>query len=209
MPESYTQLQPDSTGAKIRARLRTIGSNDVQEFGMQWSGMPTYYVLAESVAPALNKNMLTVTNASGSGLFLTMKKIFIINMQEVAVTGARVRMNAYRYLGVTAHTGTALTPEKPDSESANLPAQVTITTGSSITAATSNIMFPLTFATDEALLTQTSNSQQILAGFNWAVAGEEVQELRIREGEGFGIRNMTNTTVGSLSFLLVFTAVEA
>jgi hypothetical protein len=43
------------------------------------------------------------------------------------------------------------------------------------------------------------------AGINWLPEGSEVQEIRLREGEGITIKNITSTTLGSYAYLIVFT----
>lgn len=203
MAESYTQVPPNSTGNKLRSRSRVIGADTVHEQAVFTGAMPTYYALADNVAFAANKQMLSVLNAAGSGVVVALKKLFLIDLQLSSVTGVALRQDVKR---MTAHSGgTTITPEKADSQNAALPAQVTVRTGAT-SVTEGNLMFPLTFANDEVGATQAFPSGTMLAGWNWFPEGIEVQEFRLREGEGMTIKNITSTTVGSFAYFLVFTA---
>lgn len=70
-------------------------------------------------------------------------------------------------------------------------------------------MFPLTFTNDEAGATQAFPSTQLMAGLNWVPEGVEIQEMRLREGEGITIKIITNSTVGQFAWLIVFTIDDA
>lgn len=202
MPESYTQVPPNSTGNKLRTRTRTIGANTVHEQAVFTAALPTYYVLADAVAFAANKQMISILNGAGSGVMVTVKKLFLIDLQLSSATGVAVRQDVKR---ITAHSGgTAITPQSVDSANPALPAEVTARTGAtSVTEGA--LLFPLTFTNDEVGATQAFPSTQLLAGLNWMPAGEEIQEFRLREGEGITVKNITSTTVGSFAYLFVIT----
>ena len=202
MAESYTQVPPNSTGNKMRTRQRVIGANTVQEQAVFSGAMPTFYALADAVAFAANKQMISLYNAAGSGVLVVLKKLYLINLQLSAVTGVAVRQEFKRFSAV--HTGgTAITPVSCDSSNAALPAGVTAKTGATLTDVT--LLFPLTFANDEVGATQAFPSVQLQAGINWLPEGMEVQEVRLREGEGVTVKNITSTTVGSFAYMMVFT----
>ena len=202
MPESYTQVPPNSTGNKMRTRTRTIGANTVHEQSVFSGSLPTYYALADAVAFAANKQMLSILNAAGSGKMIVLKKLFLIDLAIAAVTGVALRQDVKR---ITAHSGgTAITPQSADSTNPALPAEVTVRTGAtSVTEGA--LLFPMTFSNDEVGATQAFPSAQLLAGLNWFPEGQEVQEIRLREGEGLTIKNITTTVIGSFAYLLVFT----
>ena len=69
-------------------------------------------------------------------------------------------------------------------------------------------MFPIVFTNDETGATQAFPTTALQAGINWLPEGQEVQEIRLREGEGVTIKNITSTTVGSYAYMLVFTLDE-
>lgn len=201
MAESYTQVPPNSTGNKIRTRTKSIGGNTVHEQAVYQAALPTYYALADAVAFAANKHHISIMNAAGSGKVVSVKKMFIINTQLTALTGVAVRADVKR---MTAHSaGTAITPVSCDSLNASLPAEITVKTGATVTE--SSLLFPLTFTNDEAGATQAFPSTQLMAGINWMPEGVEIQETRLRPGEGLTVKQITSTTVGQFAWLIVFT----
>lgn len=202
MPDSFTQVPPNSTGNKMRTRSRVIGSDTVHEQAVFQGAMPTYYAVADAVAFAANKHMISLYNAAGSGKLVVLKKLYLINVQLTAVTGVAVRQDFKRFSAV--HTGgTAVTPTACDTSNAALPAGVTVKTGATVTDL--SLLFPLAFSNDEIGATQAFPSAQLQAGINWLPEGSEVQEVRLREGEGVTVKNITSTVVGSFSYMLVFT----
>lgn len=202
MPESFTQVPPNSTGNKMRTRSRVVGADTVHEQAVFNGALPTYYALADAVAFAQNKQMISLHNAAGSGVMVVLKKMFLINLAIASVTGVMLRQDVKRFTAV--HTGgTTVTPTTCDSTNPALPAGVTCKTGATVTDLT--LLFPLTFNNDEVGATQAFPSTSLQAGINWLPEGNEVQEIRLREGEGITIKNITNTVVGSFAYLIVFT----
>lgn len=206
MPESYIQVPPNSTGSKVRTRSRVIGANTVHEQAVYQAALPTYYALADAVTCAQNKQVISVLNDTGSGKVVALKKLFIINTQLSTVTGVALRSDVKR---ATAHSGgTVVTPASADSANPAIPAQITVrTAATSVTEST--LLFPLTYTNDEVGATQAFPSAQLMAGLNWFPEGAEVQEVRLREGEGLTIKQITNSTVGQFAWLIVFTIDDA
>ena len=58
------------------------------------------------------------------------------------------------------------------------------------------------FPDDEMLLTQASGAQQLFSGINWIPEGLELQEYTLREGEGLTIKQITNSTVGNVTWIV-------
>lgn len=203
--DSYTQVPPNSTGNKMRTRSRVIGSDTVHEQAVFNGALPTYYALADAVAFAANKHMISIHNATGTGKMIVLKKMFLINLSLSAVTGVALRQDVKRFSAV--HTGgTAITATTCDSTNPALPAGVTIKTGATLTDVA--LLFPIVFTNDETGATQAFPTTALQAGINWLPEGQEVQEIRLREGEGVTIKNITSTTVGSYAYMLVFTLDE-
>ncbi len=96
MVESYTQVPPNSTGNKMRTRLRTIGANDVHEQAVFAAAAPTFYATADAVALSANKHHLSLFNGAGSGVLIAVKKLFQINLSLTAVTGVALRFDIKR-----------------------------------------------------------------------------------------------------------------
>ena len=206
MPESYIQVPPNSTGSKVRTRSRVIGANTVHEQAVYQAALPTYYALADAVTCAQNKQVISILNDTGSGKVVALKKLFIINTQLSTVTGVALRSDVKR---ATAHSGgTVVTPASADSTNPAIPAQITVrTAATSVTEST--LLFPLTYTNDEVGATQAFPSAQLMAGLNWFPEGAEVQEVRLREGEGLTIKQITNSSVGQFAWLIVFTIDDA
>ena len=202
MTESYTQVPPNSSGNKMRTRSRIVDAATVHEQAVFQGALPTYYALADAVAFAANKQMISLYNAAGSGKLVVLKKLYLINLQLAAVTGVAVRQEFKRF--TAAHSaGTLVVPVPCDSANPAIPAGVTVRTGATVTDLT--LLFPLTFANDEVGATQAFPSVQLQAGINWLPEGSEVQEVRLREGEGVTVKNITSTVIGSFAYMFVFT----
>lgn len=206
MPESYIQVPPNSTGSKVRTRSRVIGANTVHEQAVYQAALPTYYALADAVTCAQNKQVISILNDTGSGKVVALKKLFIINTQLSTVTGVALRSDVKR---ATAHSGgSTITPVAADSTNPAIPAQITVrSAATSVTEST--LLFPLTYTNDEVGATQAFPTAQLMAGLNWFPEGAEVQEVRLREGEGLTIKQITNSSVGQFAWLIVFTVDDA
>lgn len=206
MPESYIQVPPNSTGSKVRTRSRVIGANTVHEQAVYQAALPTYYALADAVTCAQNKQVISILNDTGSGKVVALKKLFIINTQLSTVTGVAIRSDVKR---ATAHSGgSTITPVAADSTNPAIPAQITVrSAATSVTEST--LLFPLTYTNDELGATQAFPTAQLMAGLNWFPEGAEVQEVRLREGEGLTIKQITNSSVGQFAWLIVFTIDDA
>lgn len=202
MAETYVQLPPDSTGKKLRTRNRTIGANDVHEQAVYQASLPTYYVLADAVAHAANKHHLSIMNAAGSGKVVAIKKLFHINLSLAAVTGVAERFDVKK---ITAHSGgTAITPQSCDSDNPAIPGQITAATGA--TSVTEGpILYPITTQNDELTAANTATANYFMQGLNLQPEGIEVQELRLRPGQGMTVKQITSSTVGSFAWLAVIT----
>ena len=201
MAESFTQVPPNSTGNKMRTRSRAIGADTVHEQGVFTAALPTYYAVADAVAFANTKTHFSIVNESGSGVLISIRKLFPINVSIGALTGAALRMEARK---LTAHSGgTAITAQSCDSTNPALPAQVTIKTN--VTPTGTTLLYPFIITTEEETATAALTKNVFQAMTNLQPEGPEQQEYRLREGEGFSIYQSTNATVGSFAWFMVFT----
>lgn len=201
MAEGYTQVPPNSTGNKLRTRTRTIGANTVHEQAIFTAALPTYYALADAVALAANKHHISIFNATGSGVVVAVKKLFQINLSLAAVTGVALRFDMKRTTAQSA--GTAITPVSMDTDNPALPSQVTVNTNGTITEG--SLLYPFTTQSDEITAANTAVANYLTQFGNLALESTEMQELRLREGQGFTVKQITSSTVGSFAWLMAFT----
>lgn len=202
MAEAFTQVAPNSTGNKMRTRSRTISGNVVHEQGVFVGAAETWYALADAVVPAASKHHIALFNAAASGKIVKVRKVFPINVHLVAVTGVALRFDYKRATASSA--GTLITPTPADSLNAALPAGVTVRTGGTVTEGA--LLWPQILSSEE----MAANTSQLIASvlnamLNAVPEGNEVQELTLREGEGFTVKQITSSTVGSYAWLLAFT----
>ena len=202
MAETFTQIAKESTGNKIRENSRVIGTNTVKEQFSYQTARQTYLVIAEDCAFANSKQHISIFNGLGSGKVLRVSKLFMTNMlANVVVSGGARRLDVKRATNLSG--GVDLTPLKHDSTNDDVPSQVLIKTGASLTEGV--LLFPLVFPDDEMLLTQNSAAQQIFSGINWIPEGIEIQEVALNEGEGITVKQITSSTAGITTWIIVFT----
>ena len=200
MPESYTQVPPNSTGNKMRTRTRVIGSDTVHEQGVFHGALPTYYALADAVAFAANKQHISIFNNAGSNQVIAIRKMFHINLSLAAVTGVAVRFDVKK---TTAQSvGTAITANSADSANPAL-SGLQIATGATVTEGA--ILYPITTQNDELTAANTAIANYLMQFGNLALEGIEQQEYRLRPGEGMTVKQITSTTVGTFAWPIAFT----
>ena len=200
MAESYSQIPPNSTGNKMRTRSRLIGADTVHEQAVFTAAMPTYYALADAVALAANKHHIAIFNQAGSNQVISIKKIFQINLSLSAVTGVALRFDVKKATAVSA--GTAITAQSVDSTNPAL-TNVTINTNGTVTEGA--LLYPYITQSDEVTAANTAVANYLTQYNNLALESPEIQEHRLRPGEGMTIKQITSSTVGSFAWLVAFT----
>ncbi|MGH9970670.1 MAG: hypothetical protein ACREBG_23165 [Pyrinomonadaceae bacterium] len=203
MAESFTQVQPNQTGNKIRTRTRTVGANVVHESAVFWPGGETWVAYADAVAFAQNKHHITIFNSDATAL-VRCKKLFAVNLQSAAVTGVFTRFDAR--LCSAASVGTLITPVSFDTTNAALPGGVTVRTNGTVT--NGSALFPWIATGDEETAVAALSKGMFQQWANILPEGNEIQEITLRQNQGFTIQQTTATAVGSFGWILVFT-VEA
>ena len=200
MAETFIQLPPDSTGKKLRTRDKLIGGQTVHEQAVYQTALPTFYVLADAVAFAANKHHLSIMNAAGSGKLVSIKKLFHINLSLGAVTGVALRFDIKRATAVSA--GTAITPQSCDTDDV-FPAGITINTNGTVTEGA--LLYPVTTQNDEITAANTAVANYLAMMINLQPESPELKEFRLRPGEGFTVKQITSSTVGSFAWFAVIT----
>jgi len=192
---------PTSSGEQLATH--TVAGKEYQVFieagpsGHLRDSLDTFFVWTGPQAFAANKHFLSLLNASGSGRIVKVRKLFLINLQLAAISGVSVQFDVRR---ASAHSGgTLLTPETFDTANAALPAQITARAGATVT--TGGLLFSHATNNDEVGLTNAFPTPQIQAMMNLMMEHPSMQDLVLREGQGFTVQNVTSTTVGSYGVL--------
>jgi len=200
MAETFIQLPPDSTGKQLRTRSKLIAGQTVHEQAVYQTALPTFFATADAVALALNKHHISLFNAAGSGKMVAIRKLFQINNQLTTVTGAALRFSVFRTTVQSA--GTAITPTMADTDN-TLPVGISVATGATVT--NGPLIFPYITQSDEMTAANTAVANYLSQYNNLMMESNEIKELRLRPGEGFTAQQITSSTVGSFSWVMVFT----
>lgn len=166
--------------------------------GHLWDTLPTYYWYRTYAAGAANQRIIDIFNAAGSGVLVKIRKLFIQH-NMAAVTGVGHTFDIIRTTAVGTG-GTVLTGRPADSTNAAIPAQITARS-SATGGATESFVFMSAAVNPE----ETLPSAGIMGMINWIPEGAYSQEIVCREGEGLLLKQITSSTVGVWSALLVGT----
>lgn len=199
MPETYIQVPPNSTGAKMRGRSRVVGADTVVDQFIAQSGEPEWTIFTPAAAFAANKHFLTMFNAAASAQVIKLRKLFLVNMQTVAITGVAVQFDTKRITAVTG--GTAVTPVIHDSTDPVLTNFTCVAAPTSVTEGA--LFFSTPTNNDEELLSGAASRGLQLQQTNLIPEDIEGKEYEMNPGEGITVKNITSTTVGSFSILAV------
>lgn len=201
MAESFIQVPPNSTGARMRTRTKVVGGTTVHESAYYRPGGETWFATADNVANANAKAHFGIFNGTGSGVVIMVRKVFFYNLGTGAVTGAYQR---YDFKKSTAQSaGTAVVPLAADTNNAALPGAVLIATGPTVTDG--GLITPFLTLTEENAITQPLTTAMFQQTVNLLPEGDSIQEVVLREGQGFVIRQNTASTLGTYAWTVVFT----
>lgn len=204
MAESYIQLPADSTGKKLRTRQRSIGGNTVEEQYVVAGALPTFYAYFAPTISASNKVIAAIWNGNATEV-VKLRKGFLIQSTAAAVTGVQVQFDAIRRS--TSHSGgTTVTPVAVDTAD-TLPSSITCASGGPTAGTSAATYFSYFTNNDENLLGSTTN-QTLLQMNSIIPEGPEIKEITLRPSQGFTITHVTNSTITSWGFLMVFTVGE-
>lgn len=160
--------------------------------------LPTYYFWSTFDAGAANERLIDLFNASGSGVVVKVRKLFIQHNQS-AINGVGHVFNVIK-TSAAGTSGTALTGRAADSANAAIPAQVTARHAATGGATESFVLFSATVDPEE-----TRPGAALMGMINWIPEGPNLQEITLREGEGLLVKQITNNTAGVWGCLLVVT----
>jgi hypothetical protein len=201
VPESYIQLPTDSTGKKMRTRQKVVAAQTVEEQFIALGAEPTYLIWTGAVSLTANRLLLSLLNLAASGQVLRVRKLFLVNAQLVAAAGIGVEYQVKRISAITG--GTSITPNPSDTGDGAL---TNVTCVHSATSATEGIvLFSWYTNNDEIGLTGGFPQATIQALTSMLPEGPEIRELTLNPGEGFCLKQITSTTIGSMGALAVVT----
>ena len=165
----------------------------------------TFCVCARGVAIGNNKSMVSIMNESGSSIVLKLRELYIINVQNVALTGVTSEFQLFR---ITGHSGGTnvdrQTYDTQDSPSASFTAK----TGATVSGEASNMLRRWTWSSDEwgpgatdveSLDHQAQIYSNLMAQFKGA------KPFTLRAGEGLHIKHSVNSTAGTFDVVAIFT----
>jgi hypothetical protein len=199
-------VPPDSTGAKVRTVTDVVGADTVHSQIVDTRRGPCYVVVAKDIAPADNKAIIAVFNATGSGKKVLIHKAVVWNNAITAITGGEIQL---RYIRITAMSGgTPITPVKLDTNNANLPAGITAGTNVTHTEAGATAEFFVhRMNTDETVGIANQNGINTMFITQFSPSNprlESQQKIVCNEIEGFAIRQAGAITAGQLSGIILF-----
>lgn len=145
-----------------------------------------------------NKCMLKVFNAAGSGVVLRVYRVWVLNNQTAAVTGVLPPFTLTR-TSTVGSGGTAVTPVKHDTNSTNLPAQVTSSYADTVLPTIDATFRKAIFSSDEpAVGGMTTDEFEGIVPFNifWDGGYQDTNVEPIVLREGFGVMVYTLATTG-------------
>lgn len=189
IPEIWTA---HPTGAAAGLAVRNIGAR-----------YPSFYAFFDRIAPAANKYMATLFNASSTRK-VVVQRVFRLHTRESGAGG----VNLDQYLArITARTaGTSVTIRAEDTAD-TLSSGISADTGS--TSVTEDHIVKRLFAHAKAV--DLSNTAPLnLAALDigaqtiWTRA-EGMRGITLRTNQGITIRNVTSSTAGNVSYIFEFT----
>jgi len=165
----------------------------------------TFSAYAQAVQIGNNKIMFSLVNASGSSVKIKIHDIKITNVQTTAVTGVIADFRLQRCVNHSA--GTAITPNSFDTTNA-LNGSVTARTNATITTESAAIMRRALFSTDEwgvGSIDVESYHYPLQLYNSFFKKTDNTKALVLNANEGFTIKQVTNSTVGTFDILVLFT----
>lgn len=164
----------------------------------------TFSVRIDAQTLALNKSLLSLWNGSVSSV-VRLQAVYVVNNQTSAVTGTALNFRLHRFTSAP-NGGTALTPFLFDTQD-TVPSGITAQAGATISGENANYFRRWLMSTDEwgpgTLDVEGSDHpiHQTLPLYQH-LNGEK--QLTLRPNQGFHIKQITNTTAGSLDLMFIF-----
>ena len=164
--------------------------------------LPTYYAVYDRIVPAANKYMATLFNTSATRK-VVVTHVWRLNWQVAAVTGILLEQYLARITARTAGTTVTIrTDDTADTLSAG------ITADHLSTSVTEDHIITRSFAVSEEMALAATGLALAL-GFDETgqilYARRDGQRgLTLRQNQGLSVRNVTSSTVGTVSYVIEF-----
>lgn len=210
LPNDSIEITPGS-GAVVAAHL--IGGKKYQVVipagpqGHLVDTADTYIAWANDVLmeTTANTSHFSLVNETADKL-VKVHKFFAVNLQAVAIVGIMIRMDVMRITGHSA--GTDIVAEKFDSASPALPAGITIKSKGTVTGEGARLFGYATTNDEIGLTGAVVAATHVLQGLNLMFESPRIQELTLRQNQGFHAKQVTLTSVGGIwGYICVFTVV--
>jgi hypothetical protein len=166
----------------------------------------TYTVAAVGATFANNKSMLGLFNGAGSGRFIKVYRVWVLNNQTAGVTGV---LTTWALRRTTAQSGgTSITPVKHDTASETAPAQCLFATGGTVTLTGVELRRWMWSNDEPAVSSATSDEFECLVPLNcvWDSTGDaNIEPIVLREGEGISVHHTGSSAVGLADVFVEYT----
>lgn len=165
----------------------------------------TFIVDARNIQIGNGKSMLSIVNDSISSVVLKLRELYIINVQNTAVTGVISEFQLKRIANHSA--GTLLNPVPYDTND-SVSANVTARTGSTVTSESADILKRYLYSSDEwgvGAADVESFDHSVQSFNNILKQYKYCKPITLRQNQGITIKQITNSTVGTFDIVLVFT----
>jgi len=166
----------------------------------------SYFAVFDRIAPAANKYMATLSNANAARK-VVVNRIFRLNWQVAAVTGVLLEQELRR---ISARTVGTNVPIQSEDSADTLSASITADTGSTSVTEVNGELIRRFFAVSEEVVLATAAT--VITGQAAFVPDGQLVYWRsarskgivLRNGQGLTIKNLTSSTVGSVSYVFEF-----
>lgn len=201
--DSADVLDTNPSGSEFAYCVRLIVNGSGTPLPVVFGSNESYYAVYDRIAPATNKYMATLFNTSATRKAV-IREIYCFNWQFAAVTGVILEQYLVRITART--TGTGVTIRAEDTAD-SVDAGITADTNSSVV--TEDHIIKRTFATSEEIIISSANIVKDLAlDRNCQIIYQKADGTRgitLRQNQGISIRNVTNSAIGTVSYLILFT----
>lgn len=201
-------LVTPGSGATVATHLANSKEHQVvvlaDHSGHIYGSKDTYIVSTGNTAhvAAARTTLFDLFNASGSGKVVCVRGLFVIPAL-VAVAGVGQTYEVIKTSAVGTG-GTALTPRATDSNNGSVPAQVTARTKPTGGATTDFLWLYLNGSSEETTPYAAMASQLNHIPLNNQL-GPAQNCLMLREGQGLKLDQTTNSAIGNVNIMAVFT----